>query len=131
MDYIKHGRVPHEHIIIFDEAQCAWDQNQVNSSFERSSYPAPNMSEPDIIMEIATTDKKWSVTIGLVGEGQEIYKGEEGGIALWNHALENKNVIMVSLKRQLLPIHRTYEHQKHYTSIRHCVHMLRRPTISL
>lgn len=94
MDYIKHGRVPHEHIIIFDEAQRAWDQNQVNSSFERSSYPAPNMSEPDIIMEIATTDKKWSVTIGLVGEGQEIYKGEEGGIALWNHALENKNVIV-------------------------------------
>jgi len=94
MDYIKHGRVPHEHIIIFDEAQRTWDQNQVNKSFERSSYPAPNMSEPDIIMEIAIKDKKWSVTMGLVGEGQEIYRGEEGGIALWNHALENKNILV-------------------------------------
>lgn len=93
-DYLKHNRLPSEHIIIFDEAQRAWDKHKVNKSFSRSQTALPNMSEPDIIMEIATKEKRWSVTIGLVGEGQEIYSGEEGGIALWNHALKNKNVIV-------------------------------------
>lgn len=94
MDYLKHDRILSEHIIIFDEAQRAWDKNQVNKSFIRSQSKLPNISEPDIIMEIATKEKRWSVTIGLVGEGQEIYSGEEGGISLWNYALKNKSVIV-------------------------------------
>ncbi|GGL95391.1 hypothetical protein GCM10010840_36830 [Deinococcus aerolatus] len=30
----------------------------------------------------------WAMLVGLIGEGQEIYIGEEGGLAGWNAALE-------------------------------------------
>ncbi|TCI75711.1 DUF2075 domain-containing protein [Exiguobacterium sp. SH0S1] len=94
MEYLKHERTPHEHIIIFDEAQRAWDANKVDASLERTAVGRRQLSEPDIIMNIATQNKRWSVTIGLVGEGQEIYSGEEGGLPLWNQAVKDKNVIV-------------------------------------
>src|SRR5690606_22878799 len=50
-----------------------------------------NKSEADVIIEIAKK-KSWSVVIGLIGEGQEIHLGEEGGIELWNTAIKNQGV---------------------------------------
>ncbi|TCI20386.1 DNA/RNA helicase domain-containing protein [Exiguobacterium sp. SL-9] len=94
MEYLKHERVLYEQIIIFDEAQRAWDANKVDASLEKTTVGKRQLSEPDIIMNIATQGKPWSVTIGLVGEGQEIYSGEEGGLPLWNQAIEGKNVIV-------------------------------------
>lgn len=47
-------------------------------------------------MNVTTNNKPWSVTIGLIGDGQEIYSGEEGGLALWNHAIAGKNVTVHS-----------------------------------
>jgi hypothetical protein len=41
------------------------------------------------MVQIAQDQKEWSVIIGLIGEGQEIYEGEEGGLPLWNTAIEN------------------------------------------
>lgn len=58
-------------------------------------------SEPDVIIEIAK-HKPWSVVIGLIGEGQEIHKGEEGGIGLWNEAIHNQRV---------------YVHAKHHSGL--------------
>lgn len=94
MYFLEKGLIPHEQIIIFDEAQRAWDQEKVNQSLRRKNMTPMDLSEPDIIMEIATTNKPWSVTIGLIGEGQEIYSGEEGGLKLWNEAIANRNVIV-------------------------------------
>lgn len=48
-------------------------------------------SEPEVIIEIAKR-KQWFVVIGLVGEGQEIHSGEEGGIGLWNEAIKNRSI---------------------------------------
>jgi len=79
-DYLRHGTIPNDNILIFDEAQRAWDAKRMKS----------NQSEPDVFIEIAK-HKPWSVVVGLIGEGQEIYKGEEGGIGLWNEAIKNKN----------------------------------------
>lgn len=79
-DYLRHQRIPDEHIIIFDEAQRAWDAKRMKM----------DKSEPDIIIEMAK-HKPWSVVVGLIGEGQEIHLGEEGGISLWNEAIKNKN----------------------------------------
>ena len=92
----KKRMTPHEQIIIFDEAQRAWDARKVDQSLRRKNRPAQNLSEPDIIMQIATSNKPWSVTIGLIGEGQEIYSGEEGGLKLWNTAIAGKNIIVHS-----------------------------------
>ncbi|TCI75906.1 DUF2075 domain-containing protein [Exiguobacterium sp. SH0S1] len=107
MDYLRRQSAPSEHIIIFDEAQRAWDKNKVNQSLKKSNIPASNLSEPDIVMNIATEDKEWSVTIGLVGEGQEIYSGEEEGLPLWNEALINKQVTVHGKQGATLFTHAT------------------------
>lgn len=92
MSYLEGRRIPKEQIIIFDEAQRAWDADKVDQYLKK--IPPQGLSEPDIIMQIATTNKPWSVTIGLIGEGQEIYSGEEGGLTLWNRAIAGKNIIV-------------------------------------
>lgn len=70
-DYLQHGKTPHEQIIIFDEAQRAWDAKKMNS----------NLSEPDVIIQIAKANKPWSVVIRLIGDGQEIHLGKESGLS--------------------------------------------------
>ncbi|MDM5225009.1 DUF2075 domain-containing protein [Cytobacillus sp. NJ13] len=80
-DYLKYRIVPYEHVLIFDEAQRAWDAKKMKGE----------KSEPDVIIEIAK-HKSWSVVVGLIGEGQEIHIGEEGGIGLWNEAIKGKDV---------------------------------------
>ncbi|MGE8056265.1 DNA/RNA helicase domain-containing protein [Bacillus mycoides] len=96
MDFLEKRMIPKEQIIIFDEAQRAWDTKKVDQSLTKRNRKAQNLSEPDIIMNITTNNKPWSVTIGLTGDGQEIYSGEEGGLALWNHAIAGKNVTVHS-----------------------------------
>jgi len=96
MDFLEKRMIPKEQIIIFDEAQRAWDTKKVDQSLTRRKREAQNLSEPDIIMNVTTNNKPWSVTIGLIGEGQEIYSGEEGGLALWNTAIAGKKVTVHS-----------------------------------
>ncbi|MEB8702879.1 DUF2075 domain-containing protein [Bacillus cereus] len=96
MDFLEKRMTPKEQIIIFDEAQRAWDAKKVDQSLTRRNREAQKLSEPDIIMNVTTNNKPWSVTIGLIGEGQEIYSGEEGGLALWNTAIAGKNVTVHS-----------------------------------
>lgn len=81
-DYLQHAKTPHEQIIIFDEAQRAWDAPKMNS----------HLSEPDVIIQIAKANKPWSVVIGLIGDGQEIHIGEESGLSLWNTAIQNQGI---------------------------------------
>lgn len=85
-DYLQHGKTPHEQIIIFDEAQRAWDAQKMNS----------HLSEPDVIIQIAKANKPWSVVIGLIGDGQEIHLGEESGLSLWNTAIQNQGITVHS-----------------------------------
>lgn len=76
------GAPPH-HVLIFDEAQRAWDAEKV-----RASHKDPNaVSEPESFISFAERIPGWSVVMGLVGEGQQIYTGEEGGIELWADAV--------------------------------------------
>jgi Uncharacterized conserved protein (DUF2075) len=85
--YLKHyalrkrPRVPPEHILVFDEAQRAWDAEQIREKHEVEG------SEPDLVIGLATTIPEWAMVLGLIGEGQEIHKGEEGGIQQWAAAV--------------------------------------------
>ena len=72
---------PSEHVIIFDEAQRAWDAELVKEKHGRDS------SEPDLLLSIAERIPNWAVVVGLVGEGQEIHRGEEAGLGQWEEAL--------------------------------------------
>jgi hypothetical protein len=75
-------KVPAEHVIVFDEAQRMWDPEKFR---ERHGV---DRSEPDLLIEIGERIEPWAVLVGLVGDGQEIHSGEEGGIGLWNTAIE-------------------------------------------
>ncbi|MGG2093486.1 DNA/RNA helicase domain-containing protein [Bacillus sp. S13(2024)] len=85
-NYIEHHaiqkrEIPREHILIFDEAQRAWDANKVYRKHKI------HKSEPELIISTADTIKDWSIVIGLVGEGQEIHIGEERGLLQWHEAI--------------------------------------------
>lgn len=75
--------LPLEHIIIFDEAQRAWDEKLVEKKHKIKA------SEPSLLISIADRIPDWCVVIGLVGEGQEIYSGEEAGLSQWAEAVNS------------------------------------------
>jgi Uncharacterized conserved protein (DUF2075). len=71
---------PHEHVIVFDEAQRAWDEKQGLKKFERTA------SEPAILLDLMSRHNDWCACICLIGGGQEINSGEEGVFG-WGEAL--------------------------------------------
>jgi Uncharacterized conserved protein (DUF2075) len=71
---------PHEHVIVFDEAQRAWDEKHGFEKFERSA------SEPALLLELMSRHEDWCVCICLIGSGQEINSGEDG-VRGWGDAL--------------------------------------------
>jgi len=78
----RSGPPPH-HVLIFDEAQRAWDAERV-----RAKHNDPEAaSEPEAFVNFAERVPGWCVVIGLIGTGQEIHAGEEGGMALWANAV--------------------------------------------
>lgn len=79
--YAHTSQIPNENVIIYDEAQRAWDSEKVTNSHRESTN-----AEPTDFVNIANK-KSYCLLIGLIGEGQEIYLGEESGIELWSNAL--------------------------------------------
>ena len=93
-DYVKyHARsdkvIPNEHVIVFDEAQRAWDAERVAEKHDYTKWGATEAkSEPEYFVDFAQKVPEWCVLVGLIGSGQEIHVGEEGGIIQWRHAIE-------------------------------------------
>jgi hypothetical protein len=73
-------REPVQRVIVFDEAQRAWDAEQ-NQRAERAC-----VSEPEMMLEVMDRHEGWAVIIALIGGGQEIHRGE-AGLAEWGRAL--------------------------------------------
>lgn len=73
-------RAPNERLMVFDEAQRAWNAEQNRKKFKR------DISEPEMILEIMGRHKGWAAIVCLIGGGQEIYTGE-AGLAEWGKAL--------------------------------------------
>jgi hypothetical protein len=71
---------PHEHVIVFDEAQRAWD-----ADFGRRKF-GHEQSEAALFLDIMARHSDWAVIVALVGGGQEINTGE-AGLAAWGEAL--------------------------------------------
>lgn len=87
--YASHrGLVPPEHLVVFDEAQRAWDAEHMAHKHRDREAGGAGLSEPEHFVEFAQRIPEWAVVVGLVGSGQEIHAGEEGGIAQWRRALE-------------------------------------------
>lgn len=84
----KRDRVPPEHVLIFDEAQRAYDAAQVQDKHKHTPGFQGGKSEPEHFIEFAERVPEWCVVIGLIGSGQEIHVGEEAGLIQWRHAIE-------------------------------------------
>ena len=76
-------KAPQNHVIIFDEAQRAWDRAQNWKSWKRA------VSEPEMLFEIMERHEDWAVVIALVGGGQEINDGE-AGLEEWGRSLQGR-----------------------------------------
>jgi uncharacterized protein (UPF0212 family) len=79
-DNLPRSEPPHEHVIVFDEAQRAWDANFGRRKFGHAQ------SEAALFLDILHRHADWAVVVALVGGGQEINTGE-AGLAAWGEAL--------------------------------------------
>lgn len=70
-------------VIVFDEGQRAWNNERMQEQ-DRG-----DQSEPEVMIDLCEKRLDWCVLLILVGEGQEIYKGENSGLELWNDAIIN------------------------------------------
>jgi hypothetical protein len=80
---------PAEHIVIFDEAQRAWNLEQTaNFMRTKKKQPGFNQSEPEFLLAYMDRHQDWSTVVCLVGGGQEINRGE-AGIDAWLQAVNS------------------------------------------
>jgi hypothetical protein len=87
-EYLAPNRVPTEHVVIFDEAQRAWDRGMTSDFMRRKKGQHDfDQSEPAFLLSVMDRRPDWCVVVALIGEGQEINRGE-AGVAEWAHALQ-------------------------------------------
>ena len=81
---------PIEQVVIFDEAQRAWNLKQTASFMLRKKRVAGFAdSEPEFLISYMDRHKDWAVIVCLVGGGQEINTGE-AGIDAWLDAVNRR-----------------------------------------
>ena len=79
-------RPPVDRVVIFDEAQRAWNRSKTAAFMkQRKGRAAFDMAESTFLMSYMNRHSDWSVIVCLVGGGQEIHTGE-AGISEWLNA---------------------------------------------
>ena len=79
-------RPPADRVVIFDEAQRAWNLQKTASFMKQKKGHADfSQSEPAYLISYMDRHEDWAVIVCLVGGGQEIHTGE-AGIAEWLNA---------------------------------------------
>ena len=81
---------PVENVVIFDEAQRAWNLRKTAQFMARKKGRAnfPH-SEPEFLVSYMNRREDWAVVVCLVGGGQEINDGE-AGISAWLDAIQQQ-----------------------------------------
>ncbi len=83
---------PSDHIVIFDEAQRAWNLRKTADFMKRrKGLPDFAESEPEFLISCLDRHDDWAAIVCLVGGGQEINDGE-AGISAWLDALRDRFV---------------------------------------
>lgn len=83
-EFMNNDKVPNYNVLLFDEAQRAWDEEKMKSG---------GISEPKALINICDkiyNDKGDVTLVCFVGNGQSIHEGEEKGIKLWVEALKDR-----------------------------------------
>jgi len=83
---LKSEDPPADHVVIFDEAQRAWNLKKT-AQFMKARKGQPNFdySEPAFLISYMDRHPDWAAIVCLVGGGQEIHTGE-AGIGEWLRA---------------------------------------------
>ena len=87
-DHFGNAKVPHERIVVFDEAQRTWSRDELARYMkDKHGRVDVSVSEPEQLMGTMDRHGGWAVVVCLMGESQEIYHGEVGP-AGWREAVE-------------------------------------------
>ncbi len=78
--YKDQAPTPAQRVLVFDEAQRAWDAKQ-----NQRAHRQP-VSEAHMMLDVMNRHDGWAALVCLVGRGQEINRGE-AGLAEWGAAL--------------------------------------------
>lgn len=81
--YHNNNQTPQDKIILFDEAQRAWNAEHSKRKFDR------DFSEAEMLFQIMSRNEGWAVIVALIGSGQEINTGE-AGLAEWGKTINEK-----------------------------------------
>ncbi len=89
-DNLRTPHAPIEKVVVFDEAQRAWQKEQV-SKFMQQKKGITNfdISEPEYLISVMDRHEDWCAIICLIGGGQEINTGE-AGVSEWIESLKTK-----------------------------------------
>lgn len=89
-DNLKTDKAPIEKVVIFDEAQRAWQKEQVSKFMKtKKGIEDFNQSEPEYLISVMDRHEDWCTIVCLIGGGQEINTGE-AGVSEWIESLKNK-----------------------------------------
>ena len=82
-------RMTTENVLVFDEAQRAWDLSAVESYMkEKKDVTGLSMSEPELMLR-SLDQHDWCTMVCLVGGGQDIHTGETG-LVEWIETIRKK-----------------------------------------
>ncbi|HRI03829.1 MAG TPA: DUF2075 domain-containing protein [Pyrinomonadaceae bacterium] len=85
-EYVGKEEAPSDRIVVFDEAQRAWTNEQLSGFMRRKKGRLDfNQSEPQFLIDVMNRHESCTV-ICLIGGGQEINRGE-AGLEEWLEAL--------------------------------------------
>ncbi|OQB47884.1 MAG: hypothetical protein BWY02_01975 [bacterium ADurb.Bin157] len=89
-DGIENPGAPIERVVVFDEAQRAWNKEQTAKFMKEKKGKANfQMSEPEFLISVMDRHDSWATIICLIGGGQEINTGE-AGLPEWYYALKER-----------------------------------------
>lgn len=87
---VNPSKPPAERIVIFDEAQRAWDKAHTSRFMvQKRGQIGFDQSEPEFLIGVMNRHVGWCVIVALIGGGQEINTGE-AGLQGWVDAISEK-----------------------------------------
>jgi hypothetical protein len=89
-EHLNPKTIPNDHVVIFDEAQRAWDRDHAEKFMvQKRGEKTFEMSEPEFLIGVMDRRPDWATIICLIGGGQEINTGE-AGLVEWFNALQQR-----------------------------------------
>ena len=86
---LRDSVAPDERIVVFDEAQRAWDaEHTARFMISKRGQSSFELSEPEFLIQVMDRHQGWCVIVALIGGGQEIHTGE-AGLEGWRNAIQS------------------------------------------